>query len=107
MDWAETFGANIAPLSERLTDLEQGMEGAVGDYIEQDYHSAVSFLESMSPAVGEIAKDAVRLKDTALFWVYVIEWSVASATTIASGMVVWTLMVRRRLYREVDITRLV
>ncbi len=106
MDWAETFGANIVPLSKRLMDLERGMEGAIGDYIEQDYLATVSFLQSMSPTASEIAKDAVRLKDTALFWIYVIEWSVALATTVTAGLVIWTLMVRRRLYKEVPGTRL-
>jgi hypothetical protein len=106
MDWAETFGANIVPLSERLTNLEHEMEGAIDDYIEQDYPATVSFLESVAPTVTEMAEDAVRLKDEALLWVYVIEWFFASATITISGVVIWTLMVRRVLYKEVPGTRL-
>ncbi len=49
------------------------------------------------------AKDA---KDSALLWIYVIEWMATTATALMSGVVVWWLMIRRRLYREVTVTRL-
>jgi hypothetical protein len=39
-------------------------------------------------------------------WVYIIEWFVAVSTLFISGFILWTLMVRRRLYREIDATRL-
>jgi len=49
---------------------------------------------------------ALRLKDRALFWIYVIEWLSVSATFLVAGFAVWTLMVRRRLHREIAMTRL-
>ena len=106
MEWAETFGADIAPLSRRLMDLERDMDGAIDDYIDQDYPATIAFLQSVSPTVAKMANDAVRVKDRALFWIYVIEWAVATSTILISGMVIWKLMVRRRLYREVSGTRL-
>jgi hypothetical protein len=106
MEWAETFGADIAPLSRRLMDLERDMDGAIDDYIDQDYPPAITFLQSVSSKVTKMADDAIRLKDRALLWIYVIEWAVATATILISGMVIWTLMVRRRLYRDISGTRL-
>jgi hypothetical protein len=106
MEWAEAFGADIAPISMRLLDLEREMKGAIDDYIEQDYPAAITFLQSVSPTVAEIADDTVRLKDRALLWIYIIEWAVATATILLSGILIWTLMVRRKLYREVSGTRL-
>ena len=49
---------------------------------------------------------ALRAKQTALFWVYVIEWLVVTATLLVCATVLWALMVRRRLYREVSATRI-
>ncbi len=106
MEWADTFGANILSLSERLKDLEDGMEDAISDYLDQDYTATILFLESMRPKISEISDDAVRLKDEALFWVYAVEWLVVTSAGIISGVVVWSLMVRRRMYRTVETTRL-
>jgi hypothetical protein len=106
MEWADTFGANIIPLSERLTDLEQGVEGAIGDYMEQNYAATITFLQSLSPTVSEIAKDAVRLKDEALFWIYIVEWLTVTSAGIISGVIVWNLMIRRRMYRTIETTKL-
>ena len=106
MNWAESFGANTASLEGRLIDLEEDAGKAADDYTVQDYEPAISFLESLSEEVKLITKEAVRLKDDALFWVYLSEWLAVSGTGIGCGFVLWTVMVRRRSYREVGTTRL-
>jgi len=47
----------------------------------------------------------MQLKDQAMLWIYLIEWSVVTATFALGGIVLWSLMVRRKLYREVQETR--
>jgi hypothetical protein len=106
MEWADAFGANTLLLSGRLAGLDDEMEDAIGSYLEQDYVTAISFLESVSPIVGEIGRDVVRLKDEVLFWVYIVEWLVVSGTGMVCAFVLWSLMIRRRVYREVATTRL-
>ena len=106
MEWAEDFGANVAPISGRLNGLEREMGVARTDYVEQDYPAAISFLESLSGVVGEITDDALRLKDEAMFWVYASEWLVVTATAILSGAAVWSLMFRRKKYLMVGTTKL-
>jgi hypothetical protein len=49
---------------------------------------------------------ADRVKGNALLWIYITEWLVTTATVMFCGFVLWTLMVRRRLYAEVGTTRL-
>ena len=106
MEWADTFGANTLSLSERLTDLENEMENTINDYLDQDYDATISFLESVSPMVNEISRDAVRLKDEVLFWVYASEWLTVTSAGIISGVIVWSLMIRRRMYRIIKTTKL-
>ena len=49
---------------------------------------------------------AMKLKDEALMWVYAVEWLATSATFIFCSFILWSLMARKRLYREVSTTRL-
>jgi hypothetical protein len=106
MTWADSFGANTAPLEDRLIRLEKEAEEAADDYVVQDYGPAISFLESLSEEVKLTTKEAVRLKDQALLWVYLVEWLTVSATGTGCGFILWTVMVRRRSFREVKTTRL-
>ncbi|MBU7004429.1 MAG: hypothetical protein HXS50_02595 [Theionarchaea archaeon] len=106
MEWADAFGANIQPLALSLRGLEDQIQSTYADYFEQDYAKTISFLSSMSGTVIEISNEAIRLKDQALLWVYVIEWLSVTGIGLLSGLVAWTLMIRRRLYRQVGATRL-
>ena len=82
------------------------MEVAHRHYFAQDYALVTSFLDSLSTTVVEITGSAVSVKDEALFWVYISEWLVTSSVAIISGATVWTLMIRRRAYRAVGVSRL-
>ena len=48
----------------------------------------------------------MRIKNQTLFWVYVVEWLSVTGVSLLSGFVVWTLMIRKKLYREIRVTRL-
>ncbi len=106
MDWAYRFGANTVTLSEKLGDLEGDVTRATAYYLQQDYATSVDTMDSLSNQVAEITSDAVALKDEAMFWVYVSEWLAITSAAIMSGTILWTLMIRRRAYREVSSTRL-
>ena len=56
--------------------------------------------------VNTFTEETLKFKDRALLWVYVTEWLVVSGTFLMASFVVWSLMVKRRLYREVKQTRL-
>jgi len=106
MEWAESFGAQVTSLNDRLTALEVDMDTATSAYLQQDYQETISLLGEVSGITREISNDAVRLKDEALFWVYLSEWLVVTATGIIAGGLVWSLMIRRRMYRTPGSTRL-
>jgi len=106
MEWSDNLGANTLPLSQRLNAVELQMDQAIDRYVVQDYATAITFLDSLSKEVSDIGEEAVRLKDEAMFWIYVSEWLVVTSTAIMAGFMVWTLMVRRRMYRAIQATRL-
>jgi hypothetical protein len=106
LSWAEMFGANTFGLSMELAELEQDAEGAVDSYLDEDYAGTLSFIEEMDPRVLDMTARAERLKGQALFWIYLSEWLVTSGVSLVSAVVLWSLMVRRRAYKAVSVSRL-
>jgi hypothetical protein len=96
----------VIPLSEMLKEVEDDAERATDLYVDRDYTTAISHIDSMEEGIIEITKEAIRLKNEAMFWIYVSEWLVVSSATIISGSALWSLMVRRKMYRETGVTRL-
>lgn len=106
LEWAERFGANTMALGNRLNQLDSESTTAVGSYLEQDYAGTIGFMDSVASAIEEVSLEAVRLKDGAMFWVYLTEWLAVTGVSLMGGFVVWSLMVRRRAFKEVGETRL-
>ena len=51
-------------------------------------------------------KHLADLKNRTLFWVHTFEWISVVATSLICSVVIWSLMIKRRLYRDVGTTRL-
>ncbi len=106
LDWVEKFGGNPKDLRDELRSVNEIRGAAEEAYLQSAFEEA---LETMDEARAEhirIRGEATKAKDEALLWVYVTEWCTLLATLMTSSYVVWTLMVRRRLYREAGISRL-
>jgi hypothetical protein len=105
MDFAERLGANMNPVFEVLTEIEGKYEESVDAYIDQDYTSAEDMLEASIQDLNDASALAFKLKDQVMLWIFVIEWLTVTATITIAGSVLWTLMIRRRLYEEIESTR--
>ncbi len=106
LDWVEKFGGNPRKLRDELESVNGIRAEAEAAYLDGDFEEA---LEAMDRARAEhirIREEATRAKDEALFWVYVTEWCALLGTLMVSSYVLWSLMVRRRLYREAGVSRL-
>ncbi len=105
LEFAENFGASIHNLEKRLAEANRMKEEADRLYIDQELEATLAKMRETGELLDEVDKEAINLKDRALIWVYVIEWGAVTATLLLCGFVLWTLMVRRTLYREVEMTR--
>jgi hypothetical protein len=105
IEWADKFGANTQSVSSRLTDLEEMVEEATASYLDQDYQTTISIMGSVSSGIEEALNEAMKTKNEALFWVYASEWLAVTASVILSGFILWSLMIKRRLYKSVEVTR--
>jgi len=104
-DFAEKFGANPAPMGQMLDKVDGLRRDAEDKYIQQDFSGALVLIDRALSEARRAQVEAVRLKDQALLWVYVIEWLAVTATLLISGTIIWALMVRRRYFREIESTR--
>jgi hypothetical protein len=107
VEFIDRFGVSTTSLEDRLGEIEEIRASSYAAYISQDYAASSNFMKEALEALRVGAGRAVEIKNRALLWVYVIEYLAVTATLMITGSLVWTLMVRRRLYREVTSTRLV
>ena len=106
MEFISRFGANSNSVDDKLAEAEEILSSARGYFIDLDLISALEEADQVILLLREADELALKAKQTALFWVYAIEWLTVTATLLLCGVSLWTLMVRRRLYREVSATRI-
>lgn len=106
LEFVEKFGANTGFLYGELLDLEENVVSkAESLYLNSEYDAALSQIRLGNSRAAELVTTSLEARDRALFWVFLIEWFVVSGASLISGYFLWTLMVRRRAYREVGSTR--
>ncbi len=106
MEFVSKFGANTREAEMMIAGIDKAQKAGKDAYIEADLEAANTYLQQAMDDLARASERIWRLKDEALFWVYVTEWLVVSATGMICGFTLWTVMVRRRLYREIGVTRL-
>jgi hypothetical protein len=106
IDFVSEFGANTIEAESVLAEGNQVKTRAEWDYLERRYAEAGDKMENAVKLVNEAMDEARRAKDTALFWIYISEWTATTAVALASGAILWWLMLKRGLYGEVTTTQL-
>lgn len=105
LDFVERFGINVQPLLVEIEKLEPMVQQAKQNYISQEYESAVNVMTEAMGSLNLISERGAKLRRRTLTWIYVIEWLTVTATGLISGLVVYYLMMKRKLYREARVTR--
>ena len=106
ISFVEKFGGRADKLYEQIAEMGRKKSAAEEVYLSGDYGSALDQMRAIRNDQQELIRDAMKTKDAALLWVYATEWCALTATTLLCAVVLWTLMVKRRLYREVSTSRL-
>ncbi len=106
LEFAENFGANTQGFMVEIDEIDGVISEASAEYMELNFEGMLEIYKTVAEMLTEMEGRAVEAKNRALFWVYIIEWFTVTATSMIAGIVLWALMVRRRLYREVRTTKL-
>jgi hypothetical protein len=107
LDFIDKFGASGTPIITKAQAISGDAEEGERQYLAQEYEDSFASMDEAISQMEALRSEAMRLKDRALVWVYVTEWLAVSSVSLLAGFAIWTLMVQRRLYREVAVTRLV
>lgn len=105
VDFIEGFGADTRKLLAALDEVDAARDKVGALYLELNYVDALEAANAALILMDQAELVAERSKNEALFWIYLSEWLVVTSTCLLAGFVVWALMIRRRLYREVTTTR--
>jgi uncharacterized membrane protein len=106
LEFCESAGANTGTMMGRIDGVDEAVSEAMPDYLSLRFEEVLEAYSQIEEKLDEMEEDAIELKNRALLWVYLIEWLAVTATAMISGFVLWSIMIRRRLYREVEVTRL-
>ena len=105
MDFIDKFGANTRPVERMLADLDAKKKQAETLYLQDRYEEAAEMMKTVLKGFGTLSDQAVKIRERALLWVYITEWFAVTGTAVIVGSLLWTLMVKRRYYKEVAVTR--
>ena len=105
LEFTEGFGANSRDIMVQLDSVNEMMAGVMQDYIDLRFEEVLGVYRDVEGILVSLEGEAIELKNRALLWVYVIEWLAISGTGLIAGFILWSVMVRRRLYREAGGTR--
>jgi len=105
LEFADQMGANVARVEAELGAVGEERKRADELWIRGEFEECRQALSHAFDGLKSVSAHAIEAKDAALFWIYVIEWSVVSGTFCAAGGLIWTLMIRRSMYRNVTTTR--
>lgn len=106
VEFAEKAGANMREIEVEMSDLDASRGLVDSLYVDNMMEECLDLSSDLLGEYEELIERTLREKDRALLWIFMVEWAVVSATSMFSGALVWTLLVKRRLYREVGQTRL-
>ncbi len=106
LEFSEAFGADTRTIMSGIEELDRIVSGAHEQYLDLRYEEMLEGCEPIEPMIQELERRAVELKNRALIWVYAIEWLAVTGTALFCGFILWTVMVQRRLYKEVRVTSL-
>lgn len=103
----EMFGGRADALYERLDEIVAEKGRAEEIYMEGGFEDCWNIMAQIKVEQFSVMKASLEARDSALLWVHITEWCAITGTSILGGILVWALMVRRRLYRDVEVTRMV
>jgi uncharacterized membrane protein len=87
LDFCESFGANTHGVVLGLEEVDHVVTDAGSQYLDLHFEAALESYYEAAERMEEVESRAVRLKERALLWVYVIEWLTVTGTAVFCGVV--------------------
>jgi len=105
VDFIERFGADTRKLLAALDEVDAARDKVEALHLELNFVEALEAANAALSLMDQAELVAEKSKKEALLWIYLSEWLAVASTCLLCALVIWALMIRRRLYREVATTR--
>jgi len=105
IEFVEKFGANPSGVGKILENLDSRYARATGLYLSGNYDEAGDELLRLLDEFSKVDSELMAAKDRAFFWIYIVEWTSVLGVGTLCAVLLWSLMVRRSLYRSITTTR--
>lgn len=107
IEFVDRLGANLVPVENIINQADLAKAEAEELYLDQYYDESSVRLSDAFDRLEEATELSLAQKRRALLWIYIIEWAAVTGTLMMCGVAIYSLMVRRRYYREVSTTRMI
>lgn len=107
IEFVDRLGANLVPVENVINQADLAKAEAEELYLDQYYDESSERLSDAFDRLEEATELSLAQKRRALLWIYIIEWAAVTGTLMICGVAIYSLMVRRRYYREVSTTRMI
>jgi uncharacterized membrane protein len=105
LEFTENLGANTGDIMNMMDEIDELAATARPLYMELRFEEVLMVYDEVNKMFAEVEFEAMKLKNRALMWIFIVEWLAVSGVAILAGVLLWSIMVRRRLYREVGVTK--
>ncbi len=106
IEFIDKFGANPTPFENQLAQIKTKQQQAETAYLKGELQQAAQTLTQANEEIKDISNNMMEAKNRAMLWIFIIEWLAVTATGMVCGFLLWTLMIKRKLYKQVKATRL-
>jgi len=107
IDFVERMGGSSVGLTKLAGEIQLKKKRAADLYVECQMEQALEAYAEVLDFCEAAMAQAIKARNAATFWMFVVEWCAVTGTFILCGSVLWLVMVRRRLYKEVRLTKLI
>jgi uncharacterized membrane protein len=104
LEFCESFGANTEKISTHISEMDGIIASARPHYLDFEFEEVLARYGEAEIIMDRIEEESIDLKNSTLFYIYLVEWLTVTGTGLICGFLLWTLMVRRSLYRSVQST---
>jgi hypothetical protein len=105
MDFVERFGVSSSRLMAEQHLVGELVGNAEDLYLDGFYQLSLNEVDRVEDVLYELENKVIRWRNQALRWIHTIEWAAVSGTAILAGYLTYMVMLRRKFYRQVEITK--
>jgi uncharacterized membrane protein len=106
IEMVEKFGGSGFGLNQMVSEVQEQKQKALDLYVQARLDESLEALSVALEMGGNTMEEAVKVRNAAAYWIFLTEWAAITGTSLLTGVLVWFLMVKRSLYKEVEATRL-